>query len=115
MGDPVHRNHVGWGDAGPYVNQTGRNDIVVAKVSYDQQYVYFYVRTRDPLSPSHAIRTGCCCSSTRTPRQSTGWLGYDVVVNATNDSETTTTLQQNVGARYEWHQPIVVRAPRVGQ
>ena len=106
-GDPVHRNHVGWGDAGPYVNQTGRNDIVVAKVSYDSQYVYFYVRTRDPLSPRSDPNWMLLFIDTDA-RQSTGWLGYDVVVNATNDSETTTTLQQNVGAGYEWQQPMVV-------
>jgi hypothetical protein len=107
VGDPVHRNHAGWGDAGPYVNQTGRNDIVVTKVSYDSQYVYFYVRTRDPLSPRTDPNWMLLFIDTDS-RQSTGWLGYDVLVNATNDSETTTTLQQNVGAGYEWHQPLVV-------
>ena len=33
IGDPMRRNHPGWGSAGPYVDTTGRNDIVVAKVS----------------------------------------------------------------------------------
>ena len=27
IGDTVHRNHPGWGTAGPYVDNTGRNDI----------------------------------------------------------------------------------------
>ena len=108
VGDPVHRNHVGWGDAGPYVNQTGRNDIVVAKVSYDQQYVHFYVRTREPLSPRTDPNWMLLFIDTDA-QESTGWLGYDVVVNQTNDSETTTTLQQNIAAKNEWHQPIAVQ------
>ena len=60
VGDPVHRQHAGWGSAGPYVNQTGRNDIVAAKACFDAQHVYFYVRraSRFHLLP---IRTGCCC------------------------------------------------------
>jgi hypothetical protein len=51
-GDPVHRNHPGWQGQPPFVNDTGRNDIVAAKVSYDAKNVYFYVRTKDPLTPS---------------------------------------------------------------
>ncbi|MHB9078622.1 MAG: hypothetical protein ACYC3X_14140 [Pirellulaceae bacterium] len=113
VGDPVHRNHVGWGAAGPYVNQTGRNDIVVAKVSYDQQYVYFYVRTREPLSPCTDPNWMLLFMDTDA-QESTGWLGYDVVVNQTNDSVTTTTLQQNIAAKNEWHQPVAVQRRMAG-
>ena len=45
VGDPVHRDHRGWGKSLHYVNATGRNDIVAAKVSVDEQAVSFYVRT----------------------------------------------------------------------
>jgi hypothetical protein len=41
-------------------------------------------------------------------RISTGWLGYNIVVNSTSESETLTTLQQNVGGRNEWYQPISI-------
>ena len=51
VGDPVKRNHPGWKDQPPFVNNTGRNDIIAAKVSYDAANVYFYVRTKDPLTP----------------------------------------------------------------
>jgi len=52
IGDPVRRNHPGWKDQPPFVNNCGRNDIVAAKVSYDAANVYFYVRTKDALTPS---------------------------------------------------------------
>ncbi|OLT23627.1 hypothetical protein BJF79_45905 [Actinomadura sp. CNU-125] len=50
IGDTLHRNHPGWGDAGPYVNTTGRNDIEAAKVARDADHV-LYAGTREELSP----------------------------------------------------------------
>ena len=77
--DPVHRNHPGWGNAGPYVNNTGRNDIVCAKVSYDATHIYFYVRTKDPLTPSTDPNWMILLLDTDAdPR--TGWLGYDQII-----------------------------------
>ena len=40
VGDPVHRDHAGWAKL-RYVNATGRNDIVAAKVACDAKNVYF--------------------------------------------------------------------------
>jgi len=79
VGDPVHRHHRGWGKAGPYVNNTGRNDIVSAKVSCDAKHVYFYVRTKNPLTPSTDPNWMLLLiDSDANPR--TGWLGYDLVI-----------------------------------
>ena len=50
--DTMHRNEPGNFQAGPYVDDTGRNDIVAAKVARDKNYVYFYVRTQNPLTPA---------------------------------------------------------------
>lgn len=49
-GDPVRRDHPGWAKDSRYVDASGRNDIVAAKVSYDAENVYFYVRTAAPLT-----------------------------------------------------------------
>ncbi len=75
----MHRHHRGWGKAGPYVNNTGRNDIVSAKVSCDAKHVYFYVRTKNPLTPSTDPNWMLLLiDSDANPR--TGWLGYDLVI-----------------------------------
>lgn len=79
IGDPVHRNHPGWGQAGPYINDSGRNDIVAAKVSCDQEHVYFYVRTKDPLTPATGTNWMVLLIDTDT-NPATGWLGYDLIV-----------------------------------
>jgi hypothetical protein len=65
IGDPVHRDHPGWGKHLHYANTTGRNDIVAAKISRDAQSVFFFVRTRD-MTTNPRIATGCSCSSTPT-------------------------------------------------
>ena len=49
VGDPVHRDHRGWGKSLHYVNASGRNDIVAAKVSIDDKAISFYVRSREKI------------------------------------------------------------------
>jgi hypothetical protein len=78
--DPVRRNHAGYGSAGPYMNTTGRNDIVASKVSRAVDTLFFYVRTQTPLSPRSDPNWMLLFLDTdRNP--STGWLGYDFIVN----------------------------------
>jgi hypothetical protein len=43
--DTKHRHHVSYGSEMVYVNETGRNDLIEMKVSFDQQFVYFYIKT----------------------------------------------------------------------
>jgi len=60
IGDAACRDHPGWDKVAQYVNNTGRNDFVAAKVARDAKHLYFYVRTeiRSPLPPA---QTGCGC------------------------------------------------------
>jgi hypothetical protein len=79
VGDPVHRHHGGWGKAGPYVNNTGRNDIISAKVCCDATHVYFYVRTRSALTPPTDPNWMLLFIDSDADAR-TGWLGYDRVI-----------------------------------
>ncbi len=49
INDQTRRDCRGWGEGTRYVNNTGRNDIVGAAVSYDDENVYFYVKTKKPI------------------------------------------------------------------
>ncbi len=113
IGDPVHRNHSGWGTAGTYVNDTGRNDLVASKVSYDDQAVYFYVQTREPLTSSSDANWMQLLIDTDTDAK-TGWLGYDVIVNQTGVTATSTTLQRNVDHAYRWQDPVTIQYRAAG-
>ncbi len=113
VGDPVQRNHAGWAAAGPYINETGRNDIIAAKVSYDEQSVYFHVRTREPISPCTDTNWMLLFIDTDADAK-TGWLGYDVVINRKSVSATTTTIEQNIDNKYDWQTPVSIEYRAAG-
>lgn len=100
LGDPVHRDFEGWNKSVHYANQSGRNDIVAAKVSYDKQNIYFYVRTQKNLTP-RTDKDWMLLYLNTDGNYKTGWLGYDYVVNR-KAGDTTTTLEKNVGGKYQW-------------
>ncbi|MBP5738801.1 MAG: hypothetical protein J6X38_06960 [Abditibacteriota bacterium] len=56
IGDTAHRDYLGAQGAGPYTNNTGRNDIVSCKVVRDDEFVYFMARCREPIT---SIYDGC--------------------------------------------------------
>lgn len=100
IGDTAPRNAPGAGKAGPYINHTGRNDIVAAKVSYDARNLYFYVRTKNTLT-LHTDPDWMHLYINVDADDRTGWLGYDFVVNRTV-GEHTTSLDRFVGGQRPW-------------
>jgi hypothetical protein len=105
--DPVRRDHPGYGSAGPYVNSTRRNDIVASKVSRTGDTLFFYVRTQKPLSP-HSDPNWMLLFLDIDSRPSTGWLGYDFVVNRASASAETATLERHQEG-YTWGEPVALR------
>ena len=101
LGDPVERDFDGFATGTRYVNHTGRNDIAAAKVSYDAQNVYFYVRTRGPLSPATDDDWMVLYLDTD-QNATTGWLGYDFAINRTGVGPRSTRLEANTGGKDVW-------------
>lgn len=81
VGDTYHRDSPGNFAAGPYVNRTGRNDIVESKVARDDKNVYFYVKTAEPLTP-YTDEHWMLLFIDADRDHSTGWEGYDLLVNS---------------------------------
>ena len=113
IGDPVRRDHPGWGKAGRYVNQSGRNDIVAAKVSCDTSNVYFYVRTREPLT-SCTDPNWMLLFIDADQNPTNGWLGYDFVVNRTGVGSSCTTLEKQQGKGYQWGASLTIQSRTAG-
>ena len=111
VGDPVHRDHPGWGNA-HYRNQTGRNDIVAAKVSFDTKNVYFYARTAAKMTP-HTDPNWMLLYINTDADAKTGWLGYDFVVNRHVKAKIT-SLEKNIGGNYAWQSAGSVRCSQHG-
>ncbi|MEO5916385.1 MAG: hypothetical protein ABIS50_19265 [Luteolibacter sp.] len=114
IGDPVRRDHAGWGKAGNYLNSTGRNDIVVAKVSADAENVYFYVRNHDPITPP-TDPNWMLLYIDADQNPANGWLGYDFVVNRTSATAQQTFIEKHAGTGYLWDSPVPVKFRVVGK
>jgi len=82
-----------------YTNTSGRNDITLAKVARDTANVYFYAKTRQPLTPrTDPNWMWLLIDADQNPK--TGWEGYDFIVNRTMDGQTT-WLEKNAGG-WKW-------------
>ncbi len=95
IGDVVHRDHRGYGDL-VYKNSTGRNDFVICKAAYDAEHLYFFAQTRAAITPSSDPMWMLLLLDTDQDA-TTGWLGYDYIVNHEVVGDNTTVVQR-------WHQ-----------
>jgi len=64
----------------PLANHTGRNDLVSMKVARDDQNLYFYVRTRAPITPADNA-AGLWLLLDTGQDHGNRWHGYDFIVN----------------------------------
>jgi hypothetical protein len=80
VGDTEHRHSEKQGSAGPYINTNGRNDIELCKVSRDNDTVFFYVKTRNKLTPSSDANWMLLLIDSDQNKE-TGWESYDIIVN----------------------------------
>ena len=102
-GNTLHRNHLGHSNSGlKYTNSTGRNDFVDARVTRDDEYVYFYVETNEAItSRSDANWMRLLINIDRNIE--TGWKGYDYCLNylnPTSDSQGIASHATSTG--WEW-------------
>ncbi|NLN94390.1 MAG: hypothetical protein GX130_13960 [Candidatus Hydrogenedens sp.] len=89
IGDVTHRDHLGYGEI-HYTNDTGRNDFIRTKASFDDNFLYFYVETAEAISSCNDPFWMLLLLDAD-QKGDTGWLGYDFVVNLeVVDHETTT-------------------------
>lgn len=109
IGDPARRDHPGWNHVATYRNTTGRNDIVAAKVAFDDRSVYFTVRTRAALTPPTGDNWMLLLLNTD-GNYKNGWLGYDFVVNRIAPEEGQAFVQRHTGKNgaFSWGAPVAV-------
>lgn len=101
IGDPAKRDHAGFEKGSRYVNTTGRNDIVAAKLSFDPTDVYFYVRSRDALTPpTDKDWMRLYVDTDRNPRN--GWMGYDVLIERDPADPARYHVRRHTGKGFEW-------------
>ena len=93
-GTTIHRDWDGFAGC-HYVNHTGRNDIVEARVTRDEVNVYFFVKCANAITPREG--DGWMTLFLDTDRsKATGWEGYDFVVNRVGAPKGKCTIERYV-------------------
>lgn len=93
-GDTFHRDFDGYGNL-HYTNNSGRNDIVLSKVAFDKNNAYFYCETAEKLTPS-TDKNWMLLLIDADKNSSTGWNGYDYIVNyRVNNAQSTQLMKWN--------------------
>lgn len=99
-GDTFHRRHPGWGRIKEYVNTTGRNDIIEARVADNGDDISFYVKTASPISPRESggwMTLFIQIEGKKYP----GWENYQYLANRNPEDESHTTLERCTGG-WNW-------------
>lgn len=91
-GDVMHRHSERQGNAGPYINNQGRNDIIETRVAYDDHNYYFYAKTSEKLSKPGENWMHLFIDSDQDP--TTGWEGYDYMLNGNSITVATTPIRK---------------------
>ncbi|MGC8668009.1 MAG: hypothetical protein ACP5VE_07850 [Chthonomonadales bacterium] len=89
-----------------YTNDTGRNEFALLKVARDKTNVYFYARTRKPITP-YTDPNWMWLLIDVDRNHATGWEGYDFIVNREVQSDGRTWLEKNVGG-WNWRRVALV-------
>jgi len=85
------RGELGFGKT-EYVNQTGRNDIVSARVTSDTKNLYFYVETAEDISMYDTDSSWMQLFINTDEKGTNGWYGYDYIINHEALSQFKTTV-----------------------
>lgn len=105
-GETLPRDHDGVAGM-HYVNRNGRNDILACKVARDRTNVYFYVRTREPISPCTDPNWMWLFISAD-GKDDNGWEGFEFIVNRTIEGEGRSWLERSPGG-WNWEKVAPIR------
>jgi len=92
-GDTMHRNFAGYDPETMYTNKTGRNDIMLSKVGLSETDVFFYAKTQNQLT-SYKDDKWMLLFIDSDKDITTGWEGYDYVINYEVLSSKASTLKK---------------------
>jgi len=100
IGDTAHRDHPGYNTVTRYRNGTGRNDLVLMKAARDEDNLYFYARTREPITP-HTDPDWMVLFLDTDRDPGTGWEGYDIAINRRMQDDSTSVVEHTANG-WNW-------------
>ena len=99
-GDVAHRDHPGYAGHTRYINRSGRNDIVLVKSTSAGGVRHFLAVTRRPLTPA-SDPAWMWLLVDADGDVSTGWEGFDLMVNRLPPSNGLAPVERCVGG-WKW-------------
>ena len=100
VGGTEPRRHPGFGGV-TYTDDTGRNDFEVLKVARDEENIYFYARTAEPILRGETGENSMMLFINSDGDGQSGWKGYQFVANRTLVDDTLSTLEVSRGG-WDW-------------
>ncbi len=94
IGDTAHRDHKGYGTIARYTDNTGRNDLLTLKVARDAENLYFYARTREPLTPWKDPNWMLLYLDVDANPKTGGWNGYEFLANTAPTAQNRSSVQK---------------------
>jgi hypothetical protein len=111
-GDVFHRDHPGYGGL-HYTDSSGRNDIITSKVAIGKKNIAFYVETNEALTSNEGDNWMLLLiDADKDP--STGWYGYDYLVNKEVKDKQNTTLMRYDQQESKWSDNGTIEYAYVG-
>ncbi|MBR5280800.1 MAG: hypothetical protein IKU26_07545 [Clostridia bacterium] len=80
-----------------YDYNTMRNEIVTAKVAYDQEYIYFMAETKEDLTPSSDPAWMRLLLDTDPTGVSPNWEGFEYIINRVSPNGDEAVIEKSVG------------------
>ena len=91
-GDTSRRDHSDTTGTRRYINETGRNDIIASRLTADKGMVYAYAKTAAPITSHKDGSNWMLLFLDTDDNKTTGWEGYDFLINYDVIDPTATTL-----------------------
>lgn len=84
-----------WSKTGVYNNAATRNDFVCAKASYDDDNIYFYVKTLDDITPyTDENWMRLLIDTVSSEVSDNGWEGFEFIINRSGATGTDLTIER---------------------
>ena len=108
--DCLDRDFNGYGEQ-VYTDTTGRNDFTAFKITHDTKNAYFYAETRFDISKPDTESSWMQLFIDADQNVSTGWYGYDFIVNYSAKSDFVTTVAKYNGEGNAFSFEVVDQVP----
>ncbi len=96
-GDTADRNGNCFGNS-KYTDTSGRNDIVASKVCFDSKNIYFYAECASMITQYAENTSWMQLFINSDNSNSTGWYGFDYIVNYSVNADGTTNIAKFTGS-----------------